>query len=92
MHHLIRLDLINIDILVITAVVPVFVELNIVIHALMTIPREAHVSIAFSDTHKASTYVSVSLIFAVSGSSPYAFRLLASSALYLSMTSPFSSW
>ena len=46
----------------------------------------------FAQIKKASTYVSVSLIFAVSGSSPYAFRLLASSALYLSMTSPFSSW
>lgn len=38
------------------------------------------------------TYVSVSLILALSGSSPYAFRLRASSALYLRITSPFSSW
>lgn len=38
------------------------------------------------------TYVSVSLIFALSGNSPYAFKLLASSALYFNMTSPFSSW
>merc|ERR1712093_186595 len=37
-------------------------------------------------------YVSVSLIFALSGSSPYAFRERASSALYLRITSPFSSW
>ncbi|KAH0294617.1 hypothetical protein KCU62_g217, partial [Aureobasidium sp. EXF-3399] len=36
-------------------------------------------------------YVSVSLILADSGSSPYAFKLRASSALYLRMTSPFSS-
>lgn len=33
----------------------------------------------------------VSLIFALSGSSPYAFKLLASSALYFNNTSPFSS-
>lgn len=37
-------------------------------------------------------YVSVSLILADSGSSPYDLRARASSALYLRMTSPLSSW
>lgn len=71
MPHLTRLDLVNIDIFVITAVVPVFIELKIVIHTLMTIPRIPQVSIPFLQGPKASKYVSVSLIFAVSGNSPY---------------------
>ena len=37
-------------------------------------------------------YVSVSLILAVSGNSPYAFKFLASSAVYFKMTSPLASW
>ena len=58
-------------------------------------PRD-HICAAVSlhpTPHQArNPYVSVSLILALSGNSPYAFKLLASSALYLSMTSPFSSW
>lgn len=69
MHRLACSDLINVDILVIAAVVPVLVELDIVIHTLMTIPRNTSRQHAFTGA-KANTYVSVSLIFAVSGSSP----------------------
>ena len=94
------LDLINIDILVITAVVSILVEFDVVIHTLVTVSITPTVSLHLPKTpphpkpHTKSrnyTYVSVSLIFAVSGSSPYAFKLLASSALYFNITSPFSS-
>lgn len=91
-------DLINIDVLVVTAIVSVLVKLDIVIHTLMAVSEDNKLSVSFLlQSHRTkrlrgSTYVSVSLIFAVSGNSPYAFRLLASSALYFNMTSPFSSW
>ena len=59
MHHLICSNLINVDILVIAAIVPVFVELDIVIHTLMAIPRTRTVSMFSPESRRlAHTYQS----------------------------------
>ena len=50
--HATSSDLININILVITAVVPVFVELDVVIHALMTIPRTQAISMPSPESRR----------------------------------------
>lgn len=85
-------DVVDVDIFLLVATdVAVLVEFDIVVDVFVAVTA-VFVSLLFSAQVSFSTYVSVSLILACSGNSPYAFKLLASSALYLRMTSPFSSW
>lgn len=49
-----RLDLINVNILVVTTAVSIFIELDVVVHAFMTVSAKKQVSQSFISSHTTS--------------------------------------